>query len=76
MARCVLLGKGNADVFIKTLESQYPHKNSPNLTPQISFKNKLREFVKRSKHFAFPLVIITSILMIFSLDYVLKTQKR
>ena len=37
--------------IVTTFKPQYPHANSPNWSLYISFKNKLREFDKRSRHF-------------------------
>ena len=48
---------------------QYSHTNSPNWSPYISMKNKLREFHERSKHF--PSGVIVLILTTYSLDCVL-----
>ena len=39
--------------FFYPFKHQYPHTNSPNWYPYISFKNKFREYDKRSKHFHF-----------------------
>ena len=47
-------------------QPQYLHTNSPDRSTYISLEKKLREFDERSKHF-FPLVIILSILITYSL---------
>lgn len=50
--------------------------SSPNIHIKILLTepHKFPLRISGEKHFEFPLVIMISILMIFSLDYVLKTQ--
>ena len=46
---------------ISHFKLQYWHTNSPNCSPYISWKNQLREFDKRSKHFPWDDPFINSL---------------
>ena len=53
-------GGGHNGTLYERFKPQDPHTNSPDWSPHISLKNELREFDKRSKHFPFGDLYISS----------------